>query len=115
MSNDLISRQAVIDICYKGQNYDMSTIKNIIKNIWNLPSTKPPEETNGDSETVLRWWETSNGETIREWTVDEYIKCNPHIINNKVSDVEAHCVEIRRIYAMHKGRKIMCLFEWIEY
>ena len=112
----------MIDICYKGQNYDMSTIKNIIKNIWNLPSTKPPEETNVDSETVLRWWETSNGETIREWTVDEYIRWNPedkkilpYKIDGKTINVEAHCVEIRRIYATHKGRKTMCFFDWIEY
>lgn len=68
------------------------------------------------------WWKTSNGETIREWTVDEYIRWNPedkkilpYKIDGKTINVEAHCVEIRRIYATHKGRKTMCFFDWIEY
>lgn len=71
---------------------------------------------------IARCWVTDNGAVIREWTVDEYIKWNPHnqklipcTINNKVIDVKVHCVEIRRIYATHKGRKTMCFFDWIEY
>lgn len=122
MSNDLISRQAVIDICYKGQNYDISTIKNIIKNIWKLPSTKPPEETNGDGETVLRWWETSNGETIREWAVDEYIRWNPedkkilpYKIDGKTINVEAHCVEARRTFATKNGQRLVAFEGRIDY
>lgn len=122
MSNDLISRQAVIDICYKGQNYDISTIKNIIKNILKLPSTKPPEETNGDGETVLRWWETSNGETIREWTVDEYIRWNPedkkilpYKIDGKTINVEAHCVEARRTFAAKNGQRLVAFEGRIDY
>lgn len=28
-------------------------------------------------EVVIRYWETSNGDRIREWNVDEYISLNP--------------------------------------
>ena len=41
MSDDLISRQAAIEACLNGWNYDMETIKHIQDNISRLPSVKP--------------------------------------------------------------------------
>lgn len=122
MSNDLVSRQAAIDACYKGWNCDVNTIKNISQNIRELPSAKPPKETNGDCEIVLRWWETSNGETIREWTIDEYVRWNPenkkilpYKINDNTINVETHCVEIRRTFATKNGQRLVPFESRIDY
>lgn len=41
MSDDLISRQAAIEACLNGWNYDMETIKHIQDNISRLPSVQP--------------------------------------------------------------------------
>lgn len=41
MSDDLISRQAAIEACLNGWNYDMETIKHIQDNIRRLPSVQP--------------------------------------------------------------------------
>ena len=40
MSDDLISRQAAIEACLNGWNYDMETIKHIQDNISRLPSVQ---------------------------------------------------------------------------
>ena len=40
MNNDLISRQAAIEACLNGWNYDMETIKHIQDNISRLPSVQ---------------------------------------------------------------------------
>lgn len=44
MSDDLISRQAAIEACLNGWNYDMETIKHIQDNIRRLPSVQPKTE-----------------------------------------------------------------------
>ena len=41
MSDDLISRQAAIEACLNGWNYDMETIEHIQDNISRLPSVQP--------------------------------------------------------------------------
>lgn len=71
---------------------------------------------------LFRAWATSDGITFREWTADEYIKCDPNqtiilpaLIGDRKINVEAHCVEARNIYAIKNGKRIACYMDTIIY
>ncbi|MBQ2176836.1 MAG: hypothetical protein II453_17900 [Alphaproteobacteria bacterium] len=73
-------------------------------------------------EVVIRYWETSNGDRIREWNVDEYINCNPqnkkiipYTIADKTVNVEAHCSEMRQVYATKNGRRVTSFYYKVDY
>lgn len=121
MKNDLISREAAIATCYEGWGCDTDTIRHIVENIRRIPSVSR-KELNEDCEIALRWWENSNGEAIREWTIDEYVRWNPknnkilpYKTNDKTINVEAHCVEARRIFATKNGQRRVVYEGRIDY
>lgn len=73
-------------------------------------------------EILYRQWATSDGAKIREWTVDEYIRTNPNKniilpfkIDNREINVEAHCQELRQIYAKKDGKKCVSFCKSINY
>lgn len=70
-----------------------------------------------DYEIMGRVWARSDCEPIREWTVEEYVKCDPRtvkIMPVKIGDVtievEAHCQELRRVFARNKNKVKICSF-----
>lgn len=76
-----------------------------------------------ENEILLRCWKTSNGETIRDWSCNEYIRWNPENkkvlpfkIGDKTIDVEAHCCEFQRVYAIDKnGEKHSSFIQCVDY
>lgn len=73
-------------------------------------------------EVMIRYWETSGGDQIREWTADEYINWNPqdkkiipYKIADKTIDVEAHCLEIQNVYATKNGKRVTSFFNKVDY
>lgn len=73
---------------------------------------------------IQRMWVTSNGLIIREWTVDEYVNCNPNIsqimpfLPDKYSspiDVKAHCIEMREYYAHKNGKVVVSFTKLFDY
>ena len=75
-----------------------------------------------DYEVLHRWWFTSDRNIIRAWTIDEYVKCDPHKkiiipykIDNREIMVEAHCVEERRIFATKNGKELFGFIKEIDY
>ena len=80
------------------------------------------ETDESDYEIMFRAWATSDGEIIREWTADEYVKCDPNLtlilpalIGKRSINVEAHCIEMRNIYAIKNGKRISCYMKSIIY
>ena len=75
------------------------------------------------SEVVLRYWATSDGRHIRDWTPDEYIKADPNqvktmttTIDDREIEVAAHCVELVNWFVTNKtGRKIGMLADMVVY
>ena len=71
---------------------------------------------------IFRAWATSDGKIFREWTANEYIKCDPNqiiilpaLIGDRKINVEAHCVEVRNIYAIKNGKRIACYLDNVIY
>lgn len=103
----------------------MVYIKKITKIINDIDGTTIKEVLEideSDYEIMSRVWATSDGEIIREWTADEYIKCDPNqtvilpaLIGDRKINVEAHCVEVRNIYAIKNGKRIACYLDNVIY
>lgn len=68
MNNDLISRQEVLNKLDKLDQQELYLPCHFKEYVVDEVASVPQK---------TGWWKTSNGETIREWTVDEYIRWNP--------------------------------------
>lgn len=76
-----------------------------------------------DYEILNRMWARSDGICIREWTPCEYITQNPKekiILKAQIGEhwinVEAHCVEIRVVYARNKkGQRLISFLYSFDY
>ncbi len=75
-----------------------------------------------DYEVLCRMWVRSDGEFIRKWTPHEYITLSPHdkiilsaIIHKCEVNVEAHCLEIRNVYAHKDGNRVISFMESVDY
>ena len=75
-----------------------------------------------DFEVLYRFWVKSDGVDIREWSPHEYITQNPKekiILNTEIDgsgvNVEAHCLECRKVYAHKNGRRVASFINIIDY
>lgn len=76
-----------------------------------------------DYEVLCRMWVRSDGAFIREWTPNEYLTINPHnniILSVKIDkqniDVEAHCLELRNVYARNRnGNRVISFLRHVDY
>lgn len=78
---------------------------------------------NNDYEIMRRIWVRSDGEFIREWTIDEYIRHNPENkiilridVNGSSIEVLAHCIEDQRVFARNnQNNRVLEFNKCIEY
>lgn len=100
----------------------MKRIDKIIMNTDGVTIKETLDVDENNYDILFRAWATSDGKIFREWTADEYTKCDPNqtviiptLIDGRKINVEAHCVEVRNIYAIKNGKRIACYRDYIIY